>query len=142
MSALIDKLQRAAEQGDDVTQEVALPLVRGIDAFGRGAYLETIRCIEPVVDDIPRIAGSQAQRRIFEETLLRAYMLAGRYEHAERVLRARLEHRHTGRDFFWLADIAEAGGAPDHARTNRERGKSLWLGADVNAPELRQLNRT
>lgn len=137
MAALIDKLRVAAGSGDILAQEVALPLVLGIEAFGRGAYDDTIRYIEPITDDIVRIAGSQAQRRIFEETLLRAYMLAGRYEQAERVLRQRLEHRHSGRDFFWLADTAAATGDAELAQVARARGRTLWHTADPNAPELR-----
>jgi tetratricopeptide (TPR) repeat protein len=136
MAALIDKLRAAAQAGDALAGEVALPLVLGIDAFGRGAYDETIRYIEPIAGDVARIAGSQAQRRIFEETLLRAYMLAGRYEHAERLLRKRLEHRHTGRDFYWLADTAAAGGKRDVATRSLDKARTLWPAADPDAPEL------
>lgn len=136
MARLIDKLRKSADAGDAVAGEVALPLVLGIDAFGRGAYDETIRHIEPIIDDVPRIAGSQAQRRIFEETLLRAYMLAGRYEKAEQLLRKRLEHRHTGRDFFWLADTASSTGNQDLARMSLERARALWAAPDPTAPEL------
>jgi len=135
MSALIDKLRTAAEAGDVLTREVSLPLVLGIEAFGRGAYDETIRHIEPVADDVPRIAGSQAQRMIFEETLLRAYMLTGRTERAEQVLHRRLEHRHSGRDFFWLADTAATGDDRNAALVSLDRGRALWSAADPDAPE-------
>lgn len=135
MSALIDKLRAAAGDGDILTREVSLPLVLGIEAFGRGAYDEAIHHIEPVADDVPRIAGSQAQRMIFEETLLRAYMLTGRTERAEQVLHRRLEHRHSGRDFFWLADSAATAGDRDAARASLDRGRALWSAADADAPE-------
>lgn len=135
MAALIDKLRAATEAGDVLTREVALPLVLGIDAFGRGAYDETIRHIEPVAGDIVRIAGSQAQRMIFEETLLRAYMLTSRHDQAERILRARLEHRHSGRDFFWLADTAAARHDLPTTQTTLTQARALWPAADPDAPE-------
>jgi tetratricopeptide (TPR) repeat protein len=136
MSALIDALRTAADNGHAVTREVALPLVLGIEAFGRGAYAETIVHIEPIFDDLVRIGGSQAQRMVFEETLLRAYMLAGRHERAEVLLRKRLEHRHSGRDFFWLAEADSSQGLVDAASANRAQAQTLWTGADRDAPEL------
>ena len=136
MSALIDALREAAANGHAVTREVALPLVLGIDAFGRGAYAETITHIEPIFDDLVRLGGSQAQRMVFEETLLRAYMLAGRHEKAEMLLRKRLEHRHSGRDFFWLAEADSSQGLMDAASENRRRARGLWNNADPNAPEF------
>ena len=86
MTSLIDALREVANDGHALTAEVTLPLVLGIDAFGREAYAETIDHIEPIYDDLVRINGSQAQRLVFEETLLRAYMLTGRYEKAESML--------------------------------------------------------
>ena len=136
MSALIDALRAAADNGHAVTREVALPLVLGIEAFGRGAYGETIAHIEPVFDDIVRIGGSQAQRMVFEETLLRAYMLAGRAEKAEWLLRKRLEHRHSGRDFFWLAEADSSQGLIDAAGANRRQATARWTDADRDAPEM------
>lgn len=136
MSALIDALRAAAENGHVVTREVALPLVLGIEAFGRGAYVDAIVHIEPIFDDLVRIGGSQAQRMVFEETLLRAYMLAGRAEKAEGLLRKRLEHRHSGRDFFWLAEADSSQGLLDAANASRQQAQSLWLDADRDAPEL------
>jgi tetratricopeptide (TPR) repeat protein len=139
MNALIDALREAADNGHAVTRDVALPLVLGIEAFGRGAYGESIDHIEPVFDDLVRIGGSQAQRMVFEETLLRAYMLAGRHEKAEGLLRKRLEHRHSGRDFFWLAEADSSQGLFDMASANRRQAQSLWTNADRDAPEIRSI---
>jgi tetratricopeptide (TPR) repeat protein len=136
MNALIDAMRTAADGGHAVTREVALPLVLGIEAFGRGAYAETIAQIEPIFDDLVRIGGSQAQRMVFEETLLRAYMLAERPEKAEGLLRKRLEHRHSGRDFFWLAEADSSQGLVDAASEHRRRARGLWTDADPNAPEF------
>jgi tetratricopeptide (TPR) repeat protein len=139
MNALIDALRDAADNGHAVTREVALPLVLGIEAFGRGAYGETIAHIEPIFDELVRIGGSQAQRMVFEETLIRAYMLAGRAEKAEGLLRKRLEHRHSGRDFFWLAEADSSQGLLDAAGASRERARGLWADADRDAPEMARM---
>jgi hypothetical protein len=40
-----------------------------------------------------RIGGSRAQRDVFEQTLLSAYLHAGRDDEASRMLRRRLEGR-------------------------------------------------
>ena len=136
MSNLIDALHAAADQGHLLTKEVTLPMVLGIEAFGRGAYAVAVEHIEPIVDDIVRLGGSQAQRMVFEETLLRAYMLSGRAEKAEAMLRKRLEHRHSGRDFFWLAEADSSQGLIDAAKASRNQANVLWTTADPSAPEL------
>ncbi|MGA7671410.1 MAG: hypothetical protein WBW04_13375 [Nitrolancea sp.] len=141
MSTLIDNLREAADAGHALTSEVTLPLVRGIEAFGREAYAEAIDHIEPIFDDLVRINGSQAQRLVFEETLLRAYMLTGRYEKAESMLRDRLEHKHSGRDFFWLAEADSSRGLIDVAGQHRATARAMWTGADAAAPEMLQAER-
>lgn len=139
MSTLLDGLRDAADQGHALTAEVTLPLVLGIEAYGREAYGETIAHIEPIFDDLVRINGSQAQRLVFEETLLRAYMLSGRHEKAEAMLRKRLEHKHSGRDFFWLAEADSSRGLLDAAGTNLQSARDMWSTADASAPELERL---
>ncbi len=139
MSALLDGLTELARNGHALTAGVTLPLVRGIEAFGRADYVETIDQIEPILDQLPRINGSQAQRMVFEETLLRAYMLAGQYEKAEGMLRRRLEHRHSGRDFFWLAEADSSQGMLDDFRASLLTALTLWSAADPTAPEMARI---
>ena len=108
LDEMTSRLRRRAERGNAMDAEVTLPLVRGIEAFSRGDYDETIRLIEPVAPQMVRTGGSQAQRQVFEETLLQAYLNSEQYEQAEGMLRKRLEHRHAARDFFWLAEASMA----------------------------------
>lgn len=139
LSKLIDRVDLRAANGSALDSEVTLPLLRGVEAFGRGAWVEAIDWLGPLSDDgrLTRIGGSQAQRMVFEETLLRAYLNAGRLEAAEALLRKRLEHRHTGRDFYWLAHIEAARGAQDASAGYRNQAHGLWADADPDAPELR-----
>jgi hypothetical protein len=66
-------------------------------------------------------------------------MLAGRAEKAEGLLRKRLEHRHSGRDFFWLAEADSSQGLLDAAGASRERARGLWADADRDAPEMARM---
>lgn len=130
------RLRRRAERGNAMDAEVTLPLVRGIEAFARGAYDEAVKLIEPIAPQMVRTGGSQAQRQVFDETLLQAYLNAELYEQAEDMLRKRLEHRHSARDFFWLAEAQQATGHDDAAFTSRQTARTAWTGADPDAPEL------
>lgn len=130
------RLRRRAERGNTMDAEVTLPLVRGIEAFARGAYDEAVRLIEPLAPQMVRTGGSHAQRQVFEETLLQAYLNAEQYEKAEDMLRKRLEHRHSARDFFWLAEAQEAAGSSDAATESLRIARDHWTNADSDAPEL------
>ena len=141
LDEMTSRLRRRAERGNAMDAEVTLPLVWGIEAFGRGDYDETVRLIEPVAPQIVRAGGSQAQRQVFEETLLQAYLNSEQYEKAEEMLRKRLEHRHSARDFFWLARALDATGDLEAASTSRQAARDQWFDADPDAPELAGLGR-
>ena len=136
LDEMTSRLRRRAERGNAMDAEVTLPLVRGIEAFARGDYDETIRLIEPVAPQMVRTGGSQAQRQVFEETLLQAYLNSEQYEQAEGMLRKRLEHRHAARDFFWLAEALDGAGDMEAALSYRDSARGQWPDADADAPEL------
>jgi hypothetical protein len=64
---------------------------------------EAARWIRPVLDDLPRLGGSNAQREVIEDTLLRALVAAGSGEEAARLLRQRLGPRPHALDCQLLA---------------------------------------
>jgi pentatricopeptide repeat protein len=111
MAKLIDGLRDLAAKGNEVAESVVLPLAYGIQAFARGAYEDTIRLLEPLAGQLVRIGGSDAQREVFEDTLLEAYFRAGRFEQAESLLRRRLSRRGSARDAVWLDRARESGQA-------------------------------
>jgi tetratricopeptide (TPR) repeat protein len=141
MDGLIDGINAMAAGGNAFMDEVVLPLVKGIEAFGREAYDDTIRFIEPIDDRIVALGGSQAQRAVFHDTLLQAYLRTQRYEHAEVMLRKRLEHRHTARDFYWLARSQAGTGKIDDAQVAARHAQHLWAGAEPRSPELAELSQ-
>jgi tetratricopeptide (TPR) repeat protein len=138
---LIDGLRALDAQGHPTAGPVVLPLVQGIWAFARGAYDEAIRWIEPIADQIVRIGGSNAQREVFEDTLLEAYVRAGHYAPAEALLRQRLGRRPSARDLFWLGRAQLGNGQLDNARITLQEARQRWAEADPEAEELTALER-
>jgi hypothetical protein len=98
-------LQELTAKGNAVAGEVVLPLARGLEAFGNQDYLKTIEFIEPIRPQIVRLGGSQAQREVFEDTLIVAYLKTGQpsyHARAADLLNQRLTRRQLSRDFAWL----------------------------------------
>jgi tetratricopeptide (TPR) repeat protein len=141
-SRLIDGLRALEAQGHPTAGSVVLPLVQGIWAFAQGTYNEVIEWIEPIADQIVRIGGSNAQREVFEDTLLEAYLRAGHYAHAEAILRQRLGRRPSGRDFFWLGRAQIGNGQLENARLSLHEAYQSWADADPETVELITLERT
>lgn len=139
---LVEGLRGLAAQGHPTAGSVVLPLVQGIWAFAQGAYTEAIRWIEPIASQIVRIGGSNAQREVFEDTLLEAYLRAGRYGQAEALLRTRLSRRPSARDFFWLGRAQVGSGQPEDAGVSLQQAQRRWSDAEPEAAELAALERT
>lgn len=141
LDRVVSGLQDAAEKGSAVAAEVALPLVKGIQAFAHGEYAEAVDLMEPVFPQLTRVGGSHAQREVFEDTLLEAYLRAGRFDKAEEMLATRLGRRETARDTFWLGRALAATGRPEEAKINFDAAKSRWQDADQGFAEAAALDR-
>lgn len=77
----------ARDQAGRLLAGAAVPaLARAAGDFMRGDWPSAIDRIEPVLEQVVRIGGSRAQRDLFEQTLLAAYLHAGRAEDARRLL--------------------------------------------------------
>ena len=100
MEQFLNRLSQAAEAGDRLISQVTLPLARGIEAFASGDYVEAVARLEPVFPQLARIGGSHAQREVFEDTLLEAYLRAEAFDKAETMLRTRLQRRESTRDTY------------------------------------------
>lgn len=141
MGKLTGRLRKAAEDGNAFAREVVLPLVLGIGAFGQGNYAEAVRWMEPIFPQLVRIGGSHAQREVFEDTMLEAYIRAEQFDQAEEMLRGRLSQRESVRDTFWLGRVQGAKGHTLEAKVNLNAAQSLWTSGDADTPELVNLNR-
>ena len=108
---MIDGIKGLASDGNLLASEVTLPLVKGIGAFAQGDYAESARLIGPIHSQFVRLGGSHAQREVFEDTLLAAYMRSEQYGKAEDMLRERLSQRTSVRDTLWLSGVQANTGA-------------------------------
>jgi tetratricopeptide (TPR) repeat protein len=135
-SRLIDGLRELAAKGHPTAGSVVLPLALGVGAFAHGDYAEAIRQIEPVASQIVRVGGSNAQRAVFEDTLIEAYLRAEQFEKAESLLRVRLGRRSSARDLFWLGRAQSGAGRASEADENLAQAQAAWSTADADSPEL------
>ena len=103
LDRLIAGLDERLAKGKLAAGSVALGIARGVAAFAKGEFEEAVRQLEPWPGEIVRVGGSNAQREVFEDTLLAAYLNAGRFEQAETMLRKRLQRRPNVRDEAALA---------------------------------------
>ena len=115
-------------------------MVQGIDAFAQENYAESVRLMEPVFQQLVSVGGSHAQREVFEDTIVEAYIRAEQFEKAEDMLRCRLKQRESVRDTFWLGRIQSGQGQTAVAQSSFSRAAKGWETADPDSPELTALN--
>jgi hypothetical protein len=93
LSGYIDRLQQAARDGALPAGEVTVALAKAAGAFTKGDWDTSIKTLEPVLDQVVRIGGSRAQRDLIENTLLAAYVKAGRLDEARHRMAQRVERK-------------------------------------------------
>lgn len=103
MDGLLDGLSRSAQDGGDLAREVTLPLAKGVQSFADGDYQDAADRFDGLVEQLPRIGGSHAQREVFEDTILESFIRAERFDQAQSLLNARLKRRTSVRDELWLS---------------------------------------
>jgi hypothetical protein len=108
LEGFVDQLERQARGGNEVVRDVVLPASRGIGAYASGDMAGTIENLQPLVatDDLVRLGGSNAQREVFEDTLIAALVARGDQREATDLLDQRLARRPSHTDAAWLASIS------------------------------------
>jgi len=86
----------------------AIEICRGIRAFAVGDNDDAIRLLEPVIADVVRFGGSHAQRELWEDTLIVAYLRAGHRDKAANLISTRLDRRPSARDAAWAHEAQRA----------------------------------
>jgi hypothetical protein len=99
--ARLAQLEAREAGGKLAPGRAAIDLCRGVRAFAEGDHEGTIRLLEPAMPELTRIGGSHAQRELWEDTLIVAYLRAGRGDQAARRIAARLDRRPSARDEAW-----------------------------------------
>jgi len=141
LERLIDGLRDQADGGHPIAGPIVLPLVEGIAAFGRADYQTAVRKLEPLTGEIVQLSGTNAQREVFEDTLLEAYLRVGQFDRAEVLLRKRLNRRSSTRDYLWLGRAQVGTGRADEARQSLQAARARWFGSAADSPELAALER-
>lgn len=141
LATMMRRLQSKAEQGDTCTRDVLVPLLQGLTAFATGKYAAAANVLEPICSQLVRIGGSHAQREVFEDTLLEAYLRAEMFDKAEVMLAERLGRRASVRDTFWLGRMHAAQGQKTQAKANFESAAQGWQMGDTASPERKTLAR-
>jgi len=77
-------------------------LCRALGAFAAGEDAKAIELLDRSMPELKRVAGSHAQREIFEDTLILACLRAGKAPRARQLLEARLKRRPRPLDRAWL----------------------------------------
>jgi hypothetical protein len=103
LTRIVEAFREADRAGRLPAGPGAAALAEGLGAFAAGDYAGAIARIAPIAGEVIRLGGSHAQRDVFEETLIQAYLRSGRGAEAARLLRRRLERRPSRRDREWLA---------------------------------------
>ena len=74
LRARIGGLRSLCEQGRLPPGEVAPRLSAGMEALARGQSAQAASMLEGAIPDLARIGGSHAQREVFENSLITAYL--------------------------------------------------------------------
>ena len=93
IARVVKELEERAASGRSPAGDVVPRLAKGLAAYGRGDWSAAIAALEAARTATVRIGGSRAQRDVIENTLLAAYLKAGRGADAERMLAARADRR-------------------------------------------------
>jgi hypothetical protein len=104
----VSELEALQAAGKLAPGAAALDLCGGIRAFAAGDYAQAIRILEPLMPEVVRIGGSGAQRELYEDTLVVAYLRAGRGEAAAGLIDRRLHRRPSARDQAWRRQAGTA----------------------------------
>jgi hypothetical protein len=99
----IAELDRRAADGRLPQGRVVPLLCRALAAFALGNAGKAADLLEIALPDVTRVAGSHAQREVFEDTLIAAWLSSGRSEAARRLLAERLARRPRKQDSRWMA---------------------------------------
>jgi len=85
----------------------AIGLCRGIRAFAEGDNDNAIRILEPLMPEVVRVGGSNAQRELWEDTLIVACLRGGRGDKAAKIIANRLHRRPSARDETWSREAQQ-----------------------------------
>ena len=112
LERLVEALWAHERSGKARAGEIVPKVAESLEAFAREDYAAAAEVLEPVADQVVRLGGSHAQREVFEDTPIEAWLRAGEGERATSILAERLARRASARDQMWLERAGELAAAP------------------------------
>lgn len=93
--ALVGQLAALHHAGHPTAGPVVLPLVRGVHHLARGDASAAVGHLEPLIatGQLTRLGGTNAQREVFEDTLVAAHIAIGNRSAASALLADRMHRR-------------------------------------------------
>ncbi|MEX0784189.1 MAG: tetratricopeptide repeat protein [Dehalococcoidia bacterium] len=104
----IEALRKREAEGKVSGGPIVVKLAEAAASFATGDYDRVVETLEPSQHEVVRIGGSHAQRELWEDTLIAAYLRSGRGEQAADLLRKRLGRRPSPADYGLLAEATTA----------------------------------
>jgi hypothetical protein len=111
LEGLIEALWAHERSGKARAGEMVPAIAESLEAFARQDFGRAAEILSPVADQVVRLGGSHAQREVFEDTLVEAWLRAGEGEQATALLQERLNRRPSPRDEAWLERADDLVGA-------------------------------
>jgi tetratricopeptide (TPR) repeat protein len=93
IAAYIAELEQRAQSGRSPAGDVVPRIATGFAAYGDGDWSKAIAALETALPETVRIGGSRAQRDLVENTLLAAYLKAGRADAARKLVASHADRR-------------------------------------------------
>lgn len=98
----LNEVRQLVAEGRQPPGEVVETVCEGIAAFAQSNFDRAAELLVESLREIDRIGGSHAQRDVVADTLVVAYLRAGRNDEAEQEMLSRSSHRAKHLDAAWL----------------------------------------
>lgn len=93
LAGIVAELEERVASGRSPAGEVVPRLAKGFAAFAKDDWAGAIASLEPALAETVRIGGSRAQRDLIQNTLIAAYIKAGRLAEAQKLIAAQKTER-------------------------------------------------
>ncbi|MEE3624511.1 tetratricopeptide repeat protein [Nitrospirillum sp. BR 11752] len=124
LAAIRVQADTAPDHSRETWTDVAIPAAEGLMAYYRGDGRTAVRRLGPVLPRLVEIGGSHAQRDLFEQVVLDAYLKDRRWTPAQQMLELRRGHDPDGVPVNRaLAQVYDALGLPSLAQQAAARAR-------------------
>ncbi|MBB6250701.1 tetratricopeptide repeat protein [Nitrospirillum iridis] len=125
LSAIRARADSAPDHSRETWTDVAVPAAEGLVAYHRGEWRTAVRRLGPVLPRLVEVGGSHAQRDLFEQVVLDAYIKDRRWTPAQQILETRRGFDPVGVPVNRaLGGVYEALGLPSLARQAAARAQA------------------